>query len=156
MRPILLLAACLVAAGCVTPSTTPTPDANNSTNSTMDMGMLPAPINETKDVQGGVQPVRDPATNDPCSLPTSGCLHHKFDVAAPATMEATLSWGLQANDFDLVLYLDGKEVAADTNPPPGTSAKLSAELEPGSYDLVVVPATVSQDTYKLAATFSSA
>ena len=156
MRSLLVLAMALTFAGCVTPPGTTTPPTNGTTNTTADMGMLPPPINETKSVQGGLQPVTDPQSNAPCTLPTSACVHHKFDANSTVQMEAALTWGVQANDFDLWLFKDGKPLKGDNAPPPGTSAKLSLKLDPGSYDLVVDPATVSQDTYKLSATFAAA
>ena len=157
MRHFLVLAAAAtLLAGCVTPPGTTTPPTNGTTNSTADLAMLPPPINETKSVQGGLQPVPDPQSSAPCTLPTSACVHHKFDANLTVQMEATLSWTLNANDFDLWVFKDGKPLKGDNAAPPGTSAKLSLKLEPGSYDLVVDPATVSQDTYKLAATFAAA
>lgn len=152
MRPLLLLAA-LILAGCAAPGSSPTNDS--STNSSTNIPIIPPPIEETKDVQGSLQPIPDPQANDPCALPTVTCYHHKFDVASAVKMEATLSWGVAANDFDLYLYKDGKEFKSDVAPPPATTAKLSEALEVASYDLIVVPASVGQDTYKLSATFAA-
>lgn len=152
MRAILVLVA-LALAGCAAPDSTPTNDASD--NSSTSIPIVPPPIEESKDVQGSAQPITLPTTGDPCESPTVQCYHHKFDVASSVKMEASLSWGVPANDFDLYLYKGTAIFKQDNAAPPGTTAKLSESLEAASYDLVVVLAAVGQDTYKLSATFAA-
>lgn len=160
MRTFLILVAlALLASGCVTPGGgSTTPPTNGTTNTTAEMGTFPAPINDTKDVQGGAEPVSGVA-GPPCSTPAAKCFKYAFQLNGTAHITATLTWGLPASDFDLFVFQDGKQTdkqsACCTPPQPHMQEKIDADLDAGSYEIVVSAASVTQDTYKVAATFSA-
>lgn len=147
MRPVgaaLLLA--LVLAGCAAPAS---PSPGGPTPTTPE-AQLPQAIHDTKDVPASLDPAGVPA----CSQVTTQCFHHAFDVAANATLNATLSWGNDRNDFDLYLFKGDVEVASSKGNS-GSTERVAARLEPGKYDLVVGGSTVAADTYKLDAVFAA-
>jgi hypothetical protein len=153
MRFLALALIALLAAGCVTPpGSNNAPPANNSTTSGS-RAMLPPPINDTKEVQGGGEPLTPPT--GACSTPGAKCFRYPFQLNATAHVVATLTWGLPASDFDLFVNQDGKAVKMSAGSPPGTSEKIDDSLDAGKYEVVVSAAAVSQDTYKLAVVFSS-
>ena len=153
--PILLLALALLA-GCVAPDNGATP-SNSTSSTTGAAAALPPPINDTKEVQGSAEPLTgDPTPIAPCSTPSAKCYRYAFQLNATARMTATLTWGIPASDFDLHLLKDGKAYKSSASSPPGTSEKLDEKLDPAKYELVVAAAGVSQDTFKIAASFAAA
>lgn len=149
------LALVLLLAGCTTPETSD--DDTNSTSPTPPtMADLPAPIEESKTVSGGADPTNF-AGAPVCSAPTAACERYPFELNATAMIVAGLSWGVPANDFDLYLFKDGEptEIMSASNPP-GTTEQFEESIDAGSYEVVVVPWAVSQDTFTLTVTFEPA
>ncbi|GEM_PF-5899241 len=143
----LLLLASLALAGC---ASSPGSPPGNATNATAMAAALPPAIHETQAVQGSVDPPNVPA----CSQATTQCFHHPFQLNASASINATLTWGLDRNDFDLYLF-KGTERVASSNGGSGTKEEIGQTLAPGAYDLVVGGTTVAADTYKLDAVFAA-
>lgn len=155
MRWAFLLACLLALAGCTTPGDGGDGGATTTPPTTPDASALPAPIEDSKTVQGSADPLAGTPIGPPCSSPLAQCFRYPFELNASATLDAKLTWTVQANDFDLHVFQDGQPTEfASTTPPPGTQEALSVELEPGAYELVVSAYGVTQDTYKLIATFA--
>jgi hypothetical protein len=70
-------------------------------------------------------------------------------------MTAMLSWNTPANDFDLLLAEDGERKQASETLPPGTEESLTASLQAGTYELLVVAYLVTMDTFELDVVFTS-
>jgi hypothetical protein len=96
-------------------------------------------------------------TGNPCEV--ASCDLRQFTLDGPFDVEATLTWGLPGNDFDLYLYQDGTEVGrADLDPPEDPQETrevlVHADLPPGDYEFLVVGSTMVADSYTLRADFS--
>lgn len=114
---------------------------------------LPAPMHEERHVEAGASPVGS-AQGAPCQTQASTCYPYPFDLGADARVQAHLDWTNRTNDFDLhVVDAGGQQVASSNAGPVGTSERIDAELDPGSYELVVVAWIVTSDTYRLEAHF---
>lgn len=155
-RAVWWIAIALAFAGCMGPGG----DAGNDTNETPDVGEapsgLPAPIEASEEVSGGADPTNF-VTGEVCAGPAANCQRYPFELNTTATIVADLSWTVPANDFDLYLFLDGAQTETFSgNQPPGTTEGFEADIEPGSYEVVVVPWAVSQDTFTLSVTFEAA
>jgi hypothetical protein len=114
---------------------------------------LPAPIHETGDVTAAVDPLPI-GGQEPCQTPGQACVEVPFTLDRDATITATLTWGTDANDFDLYV-MDGSGIVLTSGAtPPGTEESIDDALEAGDYRLVVAPYAVANDTWTLDATFS--
>lgn len=160
MHRTLLLAFALalvpVFGGCVTKDGGDGGPGTNTTAPTSAMnGTLPAPISDSRQVVGGADPLNT-AGQPQCSTPQAQCVRYPFQLNATATVTATLTWTVPANDFDLAIFQDGASVTAGEggSQPPGTEESIETELEAGSYEVVVIPWSVAQDTYTLDVTFA--
>lgn len=153
---MVALAALVALAGCLgsddgdadddVPDDVPTND---------DRQPLPEPIEASELVVGG-QDLTSPTLMGPCENEASSCYAYPFEALGDVLVDASLTWSLDNNDFDLYLFEDGSEVASATNPAPQTSEVLSAAVDPGSYEVVVVAWLVGQDTFELSVTFDHA
>jgi len=151
----LILAVAFPLAGCSSPPASPpaTPPAGPPamTNAT-----LPEDIDETMDVTAGVDPFNF-AMQPICSQQVSTCFPHPFNASVNVSLTATLTWTLQASDFDLYLYQGNTAVAMSAGMPPSTQEAFTVpELAAGDYTLIVVAWSVPKDTYHLTATFALA
>lgn len=95
----------------------------------------------------------------PCGA-LSSCDHRSFTLAGTFDLEATLSWGLATNDFDLYLFQDGIEISRDGIDEPGdyptaSQVLVHESLAPGSYELWVVGSLMVKDSYALDAVFAT-
>jgi hypothetical protein len=160
--PALAAALGILLSGCVSvqveTSTTdgPTTEAGPRT--------LPAPIRDSKSVSAAFSGgnVGDPAAV--CEPEqTAQCFRYPFTANNTVAVTARLAWTVPGNDFDLYLMQGDTVVSNDginTLPPAGpgeltaTNQVLNAEVEAGSYELLVVAWFTGQDTYTLEATFS--
>ncbi len=129
---------------------------------------LPAAIYDNRTVAFGADPFNFlPAGTPvggagPCTTQASTCFYYPFTVNATVNgtvaVTGSLSWTLQANDFDFYLYdTAGNQViagASDVTTGPGTQEALAGELVPGDYQVYVVAWLVVNDTYSLAVTFA--
>lgn len=89
----------------------------------------------------------------PCSAPSAQCVDVPFTLADEYDAEATLSWGIAANDFDLyVLDAKGSVVlmAAELSMPESGQATLPA----GDYTARIVPWSAAADNWQLEIVFS--
>jgi hypothetical protein len=172
MRALLLVALVATAslAGCA--STGPTSTTQTTGPAPNAAASPPKDITDSKTVAGSADPanVGTNLASTPCANPPSACIRYPFkvdDAMGTVTYEATLTWGLGGNDFDLYLFKDGKQAAASANgavnsplgggnPPATAREHLKGSLEPGSYEIVIDPFSVAQDTYALKVTFATA
>lgn len=118
----------------------------------------PPPLHKEGDVDSSADPL-NLGTAAICTTPTAKCVHIPIQVNTTASMEATLAWSRAGDDFDLYLYQNGTLVSNDgTNSAPdgAVTQVMHADLEPGLYDLVVVPWNAVQDHWTLDATFTTA
>ena len=116
---------------------------------------LPAPIRKTGSTQAATDPL-NLAQQPPCSSPSQECDRTPFTVNATAQVQARLTWGNQANDYDLyVMDMQDTIVLLSGQGPPGTEEAIDGELEPGEYQLVVVPWLVANDSWSVEATFKA-
>lgn len=97
------------------------------------------------------------ATGNPCTL--ASCDLRDFTLDGTHDLEATLTWGLPANDFDLYLYQGETELASAGSLQPGDAPGMSEtlvyqDLPPGDYRFMVVGSTMVMDSYELDAVFS--
>lgn len=155
MRAILFVAilAAAALAGCAGNSQ-PTPSVNHPVGPSV--RDLPANFTDSRNVVGGADPLNQ-APGAPCESPASSCVRYPVTVNATAgnvTMNVHLSWTVQANDFDLYLYKDGNQIDVSGAAPPGTSEQLRSTLRAGTYEVVVDPYGVAQDTFTLEVTFT--
>lgn len=75
------------------------------------------------------------------------------DMDSQVSMDAQLSWGLAANNLDLVLYKGEKEIDADYANV-GTTASIRHELDAGDYRILIDPYdAVGVDEFELIVTF---
>lgn len=115
--------------------------------------ILPAPIYDNRTVDLGADPFN--LALGPCSTAASSCTLYPLVVESSITAEASLAWGVVANDFDLyILDESGNPVLSSASSAGGTSEGFSGALEPGTYNVAVVAWLVVQDDYELAVTFS--
>lgn len=114
---------------------------------------LPGPIHETGDVTAAVDPLPI-GGQEPCQTPGQACVEVPFTLDRDATITATLTWGTDANDFDLYVMDASGIVLTSGAVPPGTEESIEDALEAGDYRLVVAPYAVANDTWTLDATFS--
>lgn len=156
MRPTAILVLLSLAfAGCITKGGG-APDANaTAPTSPMLPADVPAPITDSKEVTGGLDPANTAPGGVPCATPQNQCQRYPFQLNVSASMTADLTWTLPASDFDLHVFKDGAPVDdnSGSSSPPGTAEHLAMDLEPGSYELVVTPWGVPRDTYTVNATF---
>lgn len=98
-----------------------------------------------------------------CNGPFHSCDKRSFSIKGTFDVNATLSWGLATNDFDLYLYRDtgaAHEFVSDdgingpNDPATATQELHYADLPPGNYRLYVVPRHAVYDAYELDAVFS--
>ena len=148
VAPALALAGCTTGDGGATP--TPTTPADGGGAAT-----LPPPIEDSQQVTGSADPLNF-ASGVPCETPSSQCFRYPFTLNATAAIDATLTWTVPANDFDLYVFKDGAPFEQDGATPPGTEESVQAALDAGEYEVVVVAWGVSQDTFTLSATFAPA
>lgn len=97
-------------------------------------------------------------THDVCGA-LSSCDARGFTLDGTYDLEATLTWTLLSNDFDLYLFQDGKMIdrrAFDsiTQAPEPRVVLARPGVGPGEYDLVVVGDRMVKDSYDLDAVFS--
>lgn len=84
-----------------------------------------------------------------------GCEEIPFTVNATATAEIVLTWGMDTNDFDLVLMdAEGNEIATSGNSVGTATEQVGAKLEAGDYVIGVVPFSVVADEYTVSVTFA--
>ena len=162
---ILLAALLAFSSGCLSgegndpaPSDAPASPATNAT--------VPAPLHFEGDVAVGVDPF-NLVDGTPCSTDASTCFKHDFTVEegtnVSVSLEATLAWTIEANDFDLYLYEGEEQLSQDginQFPPAGASAPPTMQvlrhdgLGPGDYSFWVVAWNAAADSYTLDVTFS--
>ena len=161
MRCLLALAAAsLVLAGC---ASAPTDGTTTTDATTTPPRTLPAAIHDTKSVTGAFAG-GNVATGGLCEPEqTAQCVRYPFTANNTVAVTAKLTWTVPGNDFDLYLMQGDTIVSNDgiNNLPPGgpgdltaTAQTLNAEVEAGTYELLVVAWFSGQDTYTLDAQFS--
>jgi len=118
-------------------------------------GPLPPPITQTGHTQASADPLNF-AMQPPCSSPTHQCVEIPFNTTRAVTIDATLSWGNQANDYDFyVLDSTGTSVLTGASPPGVLGPEdWTGELEAGDYIVQIVPWSVVNDDWTFTATFS--
>lgn len=114
---------------------------------------LPGPIHETGDVTAAVDPLPI-SGQEPCQTPGQDCVEVPFTLDRDATITAKLTWGTDANDFDLYVMDASGAVLISGATPPGTEETIEDALEAGEYRLVVAPYAVANDSWTLDATFA--
>lgn len=151
---LLALAATALIAGCIGGD-----DAGNETDDTgadnATAAALPPPIEASEEVTGSADPLSVTGAAA-CDAPTAQCFRYPFELNTTATISIDLTWTVPAHDFDVYLFQDGEPITTTEggSPPPGTQEAFDMELEPGAYEVVVSPYSVSQDTFTLSATFA--
>ena len=154
--PIALL---LLLAGCLGATNAPTPDTNATGATSPELGALPAPIEDSQTATGSADPTNLALGMPVCSAPTAGCFRYPFTLNRTANITGDLAWTLPASDFDFYVHQGDTQVISGANDitaaqgAGATSEHLEGELEPGDYEIVVVPWAVTQDTFTLRATF---
>lgn len=117
---------------------------------------LPPPIHEEGRTSASADPMNLLGA-DPCSTPSADCEEITFTIGREATIEAELSWGNLANDFDFyILDEDGTVVVQGASEPGtvGASEQASGTLVEGTYTIQIVPWSAAQDSWTFDATFS--
>jgi hypothetical protein len=160
MRVVMALAlhALLLLPGCLEDGEDPAP---------MDEPMVVATTNATAPEplhhEGEFIAASDPANAvmPICFGPSvdAPCHYYEFSTNVTADLEATLAWGLEANDLDLYLYEGDTELSREginaIGDPPNTSQVLvHPGLPPGDYTLWVVAWNAAQESYTLDVLFS--
>ncbi len=149
---LLTLAISLILAGCTSPSATDT-TGTDAMAPPVDR-ILPEPIEDTQTVQGSADPTNFVGLGV-CTAPTAKCVRYPFEVTSTTSLAADLTWGVASNDFDLYVFSEGAPITSDGGQtPPGTSERVAIDLDPGAYELVVVPWGVTMDTFTVKAVFS--
>lgn len=172
--PALLLVT-LLASGC---SSEPQDDAGPAGSDGDGPGLnatAPEPLHWDADVIAGADPFNLlPDPNDPlggnlpeCSQAPAGqdvsCHYYEFTVNTTVKLEATLAWGVAANDLDLYLYNGQAFVSNDginsigigVPSLPSTTQVMSVDgLAPGTYTFRVVLWNAVADSYTLDAVFT--
>lgn len=162
MRAFLVISALLVAAlaGCTSAKlpTSGLPDATLVTPAA-----LPAPIHDSQSVMGQAD-VQNLAQQPICTSPAAKCFHYAFTSNTTANATATLTWTQVGDDFDLYLYQDGTLVSNDgineagsSNPNDYTTTTqvMHVAIEAGTYEFIVVPFLVTEDTFTFDAQFAA-
>lgn len=129
----------------------------------------PEDITETQLVPAGADP-STVAMENPCTTNPEACYRYPISLAEPThpnqtvnvAMAATLTWGIDANDFDLHVYRGSSEIGSSTSPAaplPGGSNTERVDLtltQAGSYEVVVVAWGSVADTFELVVRFTGA
>ena len=156
----LLLASTLLATmpGCLEDDDVPEP-TDDAPPMVAENATLPADIMASETVMGSADPMNF-VTGGVCESPTAQCFEYPFTIEGnqSVNVDGTLTWGLEANDFDLYVYEGNTEAlngASDVTAGPGTMEHVEGPLEPGEYRVIVVAWGVGQDTFDLAVTFSA-
>jgi len=121
-----------------------------------DLGPLPPPIHEEGTTTASADPLNMLGAQ-PCSSPSAQCEEIPFTIGREATIEAELSWGNVANDYDFYILDEEGTVVLTGASPPGTVGppeQASGSLPPGTYTIQIVPWSAAQDSWTFAATFS--
>lgn len=153
---VAMLALTLPLAGCLgddeEPDEEPSDDTGTGTEPTPP---LPEDIEASEMVVASADPLNAVGMGI-CSSPAGQCFRYPFSTEAEVSLDALVEWTVDANDFDLYLVEGEEQVAVSGQQPPGTSEGFTVTVAPGSYELVVVAWAVTQDTFTLTGTFSSA
>lgn len=154
-----LLIACLLAAGlsgCLDESSSGD-GADDGGDDGMEAAVAkPDDFEDSQMVSGGLDPLNS-VDGQICQTPPDPCIRYPFTVApgnSSFQMTAVLTWGIDANDFDLYLYKGGEESTSAGDPPPETEERITATVGPGDYEVIVVPWSVASDTFTLSVTFT--
>ncbi len=144
-------AACLAVvllAGCMAQET-----ANNSSLDGQ-KAALPDPIHREIGIGQGMDGIFAPIVGS-CQL-QPWCFSYPFNTTGldAVNVAATLIWGLQASDFDLVIWQGDAEVARAASHSPGTEEHLHLTVGPGEYEVQVIPYLVPRDDATLDVTFA--
>lgn len=126
---------------------------------------IPAPIHEEQDFTLALDPT-NVATGQPCFGPSVDppCYYYEVQVETMVDFVATLSWTLEANDFDLYLYEGETQVSSDgintvgavpPEPPATTQVMRHEALPPGDYRFYVVAWNAAADTTTLDVEFTA-
>lgn len=114
--------------------------------------VLPENIYDNNTVIAGADPANTAGLGI-CSNAASACYSYPFVAEQAVTIQASLSWMLPANDFDLyVRAADGTEVLTAGNFAT-TSESVSGTLAAGEYEVTVVAWSVVGETYALEVLF---
>lgn len=146
----LLAALALLTVGCVGSQETPVASTGG------EQAQLPGPVYDEQQVEAGASAVGS-VVDEPCQDESSSCYRYPFTTGTDTRAQIHLDWADTTNDFDLyILGADGDEVATSSTGPLDTGETLDVELEPGSYEIVVVPWLTTSETYTLEAHFGYA
>jgi hypothetical protein len=116
---------------------------------------LPPPIEESGTTTLSADPMNY-LFAPPCTTPTARCVEIPFALEGPARIEATLSWGSPASDYDLYILDASRNILVTSGAFAGTSEQASLDLDQGEYVLQVVPWLVVQDNWTVKAEFGHA
>ncbi|MEA3190558.1 MAG: hypothetical protein QOD77_1140 [Thermoplasmata archaeon] len=92
-----------------------------------------------------------------CNTPTAECFEYPFEVeGAPVDFDATLAWGLSANDLDFYIYEGDSQLYAGTNDlgNPTTGEAITGNLPAGEYRVIVVGWNAAGESFNLDVEFS--
>ena len=162
----LLAALALLLSGC-SDDEAGTDDVPAPTDAAAPAAQVPEPMHWEGEVPVGADPFNVvPVVPGPCSTQASTCFKHEFTVpeGTEVDLEATLAWGLAANDFDLYLYEGDEQLSSDgiNAVPPAAQVPEPqqvlhyAGLEDGTYAFWVVAWNAVGDAYTLDVTFTAA
>lgn len=156
-RIAILLAAALLAAGCIggEDAATTNTTAQDDMADEADQPPLPAPIEDSQDVLVSADPANFLMLGI-CQTPTAQCWEYPFETNTTVNLTASLTWDVPLNDFDLYLFEGDEQLAVGGDPPPETEETLAQDLDPGEYRLVVVAWLVVDGSFTVEGTFDHA